>query len=503
MKINKNQWWWIILLFLLLLFLLWFFGCRPRVQAVNNVTVDFQNRTGGTALSANFFGVNGVGTTLSDPSGMAMLANINLVGNRAFIPVTQVYPLSTSPPNWSKLDAQLDRMKSVRMRDDIVIYNTPSDLATQACGMPSNVTRWAQLVSSMVQHIENRYPSVAYEIWNEPDLQGSFCDPSPQANWMNLFAAAAPLIRANAPTAKIGGPALGAVGSNGPKWLPAFLSDPRTAPYVDFVSFHMYITSQYEITNNLLNWGYLYQHTVTTATNHGVAWYYAMVEGYVRAGQQPNAATTPIDISEYNSNAAYVATCCQNDTLYGPLWNATAISDWLNAPQTTSAKTIPARIRYFSVIDTHGYFCMVTNTGTSSNCMPPAPGTAALAWAGMPQYQFYQLMTSAGFLDLESTGAQVVNRPIFGTQNIYTGAAFYTPTADGILIINPWSTTYTGIPVIVNNIGLQNIQATEYTINKSIMLTQQATVAITSPTQITVLANLPGYSVTVIKLTGS
>jgi len=503
MNIKKNLWW-IILLILLLLFLLWWKGCRPVPQAVNNVTVDFGNRTGGTLLTPNWFGVNGLGTTLSDPVALRMFQSINLIGNRIFLPVTSVYPTSTSAPNWSKIDAQIDRTKSIGARNDVVIYNTPSDMNAQQCGMPNNPQRWAYLASSMVQHIEARYPSVAYEVWNEPDLQASFCDaPNNQQDWMTLFAAFAPLVRANAPTAKIGGPALGAPGVNANTWIPAFLSDSRTAPYVDFVSFHLYITSQYEVNNNLMNWGYLYQHTVTTLTVHGVAWYYAQIESMVRAGMQPNAAITPIDISEYNSNSAYTPTCCQNDTLYAPLWNATAMSEWMNAPQTTSAKSIPTRLRYFSVIDSHGYFCMVSNTGTSSNCMPPAAGATAVPWAGMPQYLLYQLMTSPSYLNVEATGAQVVKRPIFGTQNIYNGAVFYTPTADVLFIINPWSTNYTNIPVIVNNLGLTNIQATEYTIQQGTMLTQQATVTVNSPTQITVTANLPGYSIVVVKLTGS
>src|SRR5205814_3278943 len=62
-----------------------------------------------------------------------------------------------------------------------------------------------------------------------------------------IYAASAPLMEAQARAdhvpIKIGGPTL-AYYAHFDTWFPKFLNDPQIAPYVDFVTYHQYVTGQ-------------------------------------------------------------------------------------------------------------------------------------------------------------------------------------------------------------------------------------------------------------------
>lgn len=70
----------------------------------------------------------------------------------------------------------------------------------------------------------------------------------------------------------------------------------------------------------------------------GIAAHYAAIAQIVSSGNQPNAATTPIYVTEYNTSAGSyedrsgnVISCCNTGPVYAPVWNALFAADMLHA----------------------------------------------------------------------------------------------------------------------------------------------------------------------------
>ncbi len=74
---------------------------------------------------------------------------------------------------------------------------------------------------------------------------------------------------------------------------------------------------------------------------------YAKALKAVAAGQQPNAANTPIYVTEYNTNWAFYQDCCRNDSTYAPLFNSLYVTDMLNTVYNGGAR-VPNKIIYFA-----------------------------------------------------------------------------------------------------------------------------------------------------------
>jgi hypothetical protein len=71
------------------------------------------------------------------------------------------------------------------------------------------------------------------------------------------------------------------------------------------------------------------------------------VQALVAAGAQPGKASTPVYVTEYNTNWAFYQDCCKNHPTYAPLFNALYLTDMLDTvynalPQMTT------KIYYYS-----------------------------------------------------------------------------------------------------------------------------------------------------------
>ena len=273
------------------------------------VSADFGNRSGATpVVPGGFFGIGGVGTSLSDMGTISRLTAAGLNETRFWISLSQIY--AQENPNFRSIDQTLQRMKSAGLHPIGVIYGTPPSLGSAPCAQPSDIWQWGQMAASVVAHVDQTFPGILedYEIWNEPELTGSLCisDDTVRLNtYVSMFAAAASAMHAQAQAdgepIHTGGPAISQI-VHAPVWIPALLNNDATAPYVDFVSFHLYLTGQVNIDEGM-TWSDLY--AITQSNTRGLAHYYQVVEPLVRAGNQPNAASTPIYISEYNDNWAF------------------------------------------------------------------------------------------------------------------------------------------------------------------------------------------------------
>lgn len=334
-------------------------------SAQTTVTADFGLRELSTKrIPANMFGINLA--SMQDPGTLTALRTGGITLTRKMSQMPVVY--ATTTPNWQPMDWYIKLVGG--MHPLIVIAGTPLSLqpSPNPCGTgnsnvaPTNIGSWAKLAASYVAHFDKEFPGyvVDYEIWNEPELQPSLCvadntDATRLKTYLELYGAAAAAMKEQAAadnaTIRVGGPALSEQ-SLASEWVSALLSNSSTTPYVDFVSYHIYLTGQTDI-NAGMTWSSLY--ATTQSTTKGELAYYQKIYSLVRAGSQPNSQSTFIYVTEYNDNWAYSKDCCRNDPNYGPLWNATAITDFLNS--VYSGDSAPPRMYYFAGTSTP-YFCI-------------------------------------------------------------------------------------------------------------------------------------------------
>jgi PKD repeat protein len=417
------------------------------------VSANFGNRSVSTpVVPSGIFSVDGTGSTITDQGTISTLTSAGLSGTRFWIPLQQIYANSTA--NFNYLDKTLETMKDAGLHPLGVIYNTPPSLGSTPCAPPSDVWKWGQLAASVVAHVDQKFPGLMqdYEIWNEPELATSLCvaDATSRRNsYIALFAAAAAAMHAQAEsdgeTIRTGGPVISQL-SQAPTWIPALLSNTSAAPYVDFVSFHLYITGLTNIQNGM-NWSQLY--AITQSSTQGLAYYYKKIEPLVRSGHQPNATSTPIYITEYNDNWAYALDCCRNDPTYAPLWNSVAITDFLNVVYS-GASAVPSQLGYFN--SAGSYFCIMGEWNSSMNC-------DSSVLEPYPQFYAYKLFASPDYLDLQAGGHMAVSVSPASTTTGLAATAFYTNSADSVVIVNPTSTSYSAVNIVLTNPGLPSATA--------------------------------------------
>ncbi len=105
---------------------------------------------------------------------------------------------------------------------------------------PSNLDEWSYVVSTFVEYYASLgYTGLAWEVWNEPDID-VFFQGSPE-QYVELYAATARAVKAADPTARVGGTADSSVTSHRSKLRP-LLNYVQAHPDVplDFVSYHDY-----------------------------------------------------------------------------------------------------------------------------------------------------------------------------------------------------------------------------------------------------------------------
>jgi hypothetical protein len=448
-------------------------GLAVSSAAAQTVTANFDSRSGTThSIPPRVFGINDL-TTLDDNTiNQVQQAGITEARTMANIPV--VYASQT--PDWSSFDWTMNLLQSQGLHPLVTMLGSPSWLqpsgnpcssagSPASFAPPTNVTEWANIAAAYVAHLDANFPGLVheFEIWNEPELQQSFCvsdnlDATRLSKYLALYAAAGAAMHAQANKdgahIKVGGPTV----SNfklALEWIPALLSNPGTYPYADFISYHMYLTGQPQI-NDGMNWSQLY--AFTQSSTRGESLYYLEDTKLIRAGKQANPRSTPIYITEFNDNWVFAKDCCRNDPTYGPLWNSVAIVDFLNTVYA-GANSVPTKLFYFAG-SAPPYFCIVGQWNSSMNCDPSALDL-------YPQYYAYKLLASSGYLALSEGGHMAASVTDANTQTGLLATAFYTSGQDSIVLVNPTGSAYSGVTVVAQNPGYSSATATEYTLNKA------------------------------------
>jgi hypothetical protein len=471
-----------VIVFLGVVVLLWLLSHHKPAD----VTADFGDRTSTIVVPPDFFGTGGVGSTVSSQTGIDNMTNVRLLGNRIWINVNTIFPTGdVNAPSWSAWDNQLKRGTQNGLDPLITVWGTPAPtLGVQACSMPTDVNKWAKLAAAAIKHTDAIKPGLWYELWNEPDT-GSLCNSTNYLNdYLRLYGALGPLFRAASPTGKFGGPAL-ASSANTTSWIGAMTTNPATAPYVEFTSLHIYITGSWLLPN--MTWQQAYDTTQNPTA--GLAYYYRLFEQTTHRGSQPNAATTPTVISEYNTNYVYSPNNVQNDAIYGPLWNTVAVADFLNnGPQ---GSVPPAKIIHFMSGDSKGYFCLegVAN-GDLKACKQPSDGQPYNAvYVPYPTLLAYQLFCDPNYLNMEN-GFSVVTPP--PAPNSLLTTAFYTAKTNSVVLINPTATPVSGLRVKLSHLGIHPTFGSQSILSNGTLVKNDLKVS--SGNSVTVKTDIPAYS---------
>jgi hypothetical protein len=440
------------------------------ITVFSSVAVDFGSRAAGLhAVPEGLFGTERM-------DSMHNTGDLNLV-KAGGINYARIYALipevfATSTPNWDPIDANVARISAGGVHIMLQIYQTPPWLqpSPNPCAsgdgpnaLPTNLTTWGQLGAQYVAHMDAKFPGVVtdYEIWNEPNTTALCVSASSGlSDYMNLYAAAAPLMRAQAAadhsTARVGGPATAGMQSS---WVTAMLSNSTIAQNIDFLSYHDYMFSSSQLG---AQWD-TYNGTTsvlqrTQNTGNGPMDEYMYATRLVAAGLQPQKKNLPIYNSEFNLNWDYAKDCCENDFTYSPVWNGIYISDVLNSVYNGAPNT-PSHMVYFAA-NAHPYFCLVGEIDANMDCSYPE-GVSPQPY---PQYFLYQLLGATDYLGLQQGGfmAKSIAPPTLGNGLVVT--AFYTTGLDAIVLVNPTADTFSNVPVSAANTGLTSPSASLYQI---------------------------------------
>ncbi len=447
--------------------------------AAPDLTADFGSRSGGLAIAPQMLGA-GLGVQLQS-AALPAVTGAGLTDTRFHARIQDTY--ATSTPDWTELDTTLAALQGAGMHAILEVDFTPPSLLpaqtpcppgtdpNYASPPPTDMNAFAQMAASYVTYIDQNFPGVVqdYEIWNEPDGGGLCTSPNTQSAklsaYLSIYAAVAPALKAAAQQdgvqIRVGGPTLGSPVADAQPWLSALLSDARTAPYVDFVSFHYYAAGAGDVSSGLTWYGSGTQPSLLNKTQDastGFAAVYKQVDGLVRSGAQPGAASTPIYMDEYNSDWAFLNDCCRNDPTYAPLWNSLAIVDLLNSTYS-GASAAPTKLLYYAV--SNPPFCLLGQIDAQMDCDYPTSG----APQPYPQYYAFQLFASPSFLGL-ANGASLAHAVSSSTSDLVPGA-FYGAKGDTVVIVNPSSHDHGNVTIFLQNPGMEASQATVYTLNSS------------------------------------
>jgi dienelactone hydrolase len=460
-------------------------------------------------IPAGMFGAGFSVLATKQPAMLTLLDQAGLTATRLDSNIPQVFATPTA--DWSKIDGLIQSIAQGGLHPIVILDYTPAWLQPQPnpCGPsvssshapPRDLAQWADLTAQYVRHFDQSFPGVVqdYEIWNEPDGPTFFCAADNAARlstYLALYAATAPKLRAQAQadgaTIRIGGPALANPVGHGETWLTRLVHDPRTAPFVDFVSYHHYLagisTATWDTTTPSLL-------SLTQDAHTGIAAVFEALTNVVHAGAQPKAATTPLYLDEYNTSAGGLALgCCRNDPRYAPLWNALVVGDLLNAAYHGAAA--PGRIVYFTTSYPQGGFCLFGVWNAAMDCAirngTPQP---------YPQYYAYELIAGTSFLGLAQGGALADS--VTSDQAALQVAAFYTATGDDVLIVNPTGNNFARLTVLLKNAGFATATARAFLLNPSnAQIAAQPLALATQDTDYAAVVDVPAHSVVAVALTG-
>ncbi len=466
------------------------------VTVFSNISADFGSRAITTyPIPADMLGA-GRGEAMQSVADRTLITQAGVTVSRLYAQVPLVY--ATQTPNWTRIDPLIASIQAAGQKVLLQISLTPPWLqpSPNPCGAgnnivaPADVTKWGQMAASYVTHLNAAFPGFVqdYEIWNEPNAAG-LCANDHLKSYMAIYAAAAPLMKAaaNGATIHIGGPVLSGYTS---LWLNAILNDPTTAPYVDFVSYHQYLfgTSGVHVQWDSYN-GNISLYQQTQDPSNGAVGVYNKVYQQIKLGKQPLGAATPIYVTEFNTNWAFLKDCCRNDPTYAPIWNALYVSDMLNSVYN-GLPAVPSKLIYFAS-SAYPWFCIVGVPDQNSDCLYSAQATPQ----PYPQYYAFQLIASNNYLGLMSGGYMAKSvTPLSGGGGL-AATAFYTATQDSIVITNPTATAYSQIPVSLQNVGFATPQATLYQIVNGAMINSSSLSLTQQGSGYTATIDVPAYSV--------
>ena len=480
------------------------------------ITADFGGRVPSSyPIPANLFGV-GLGGALQ-PATLPLMTEGSLTYTRFHAVMQDTF--ATSTPNWSEIDAKLSAVQSAGLNVILEMDYTPASLqpASSPCpagvdpmhAAPTSMSALAAMAAAYVHHIDLNFPGVVtdYEIWNEPDGGGLCAGDNSQsaklASYLQIYAALAPAIQqaaaADGVVVNTGGPTLGSPIANAPSWISALLSNPNTAPFVNFVSYHYYQSGAGDVANGL-TWdgsnGTPSLFAMTQSTRSiGMQNVYEEVAALASQGSQPNASNTPIYLDEYNSDWAFLNDCCRNSPTYSPVWNSVVFADLLNSVYD-GAPQVPSKILYYAV--SNHPFCIAGVWDENMDCLYPSSGTPA----PYPQYYALQLFASSSYLGLQNGGYMPRFAASSSDPTLLT-TSFFNSAGVSIVIMNPTSTDYSNVSIVANHPNVPFGQGTVDTINDSAIgiTTEPVSIFHTATGYITSVIDVPPYSVVAFTIT--
>lgn len=483
-----------------------------KISVFSDVKVDFGNRsTSLPAISPGLFGAERM-ESLHDTADLDLVKAGGIRYARLYAQIPSVFK-TNSTPDWQAIDFIVQKVSAGGVHLMLQMIQTPTWLQPNPnpCGagnsdvVPTDLNAWGALAAQYVKHMDQAFPGVVtdYEIWNEPNTV-ELCGPNPSRveNYMNLYAAAAPQMRAQAaadaqasglPAARVGGPGTSGIEAG---WISEMLSDPVISQNIDFISYHDYLFTihqtgaQWNTYNGVES---VYQRTQDSGTGPRQAYVYA--SKLVAAGSQPQGKNLPIYNDEYNLNWAFEKNCCANDPTFSPLWNTMYAADMLNAVYDGAANT-PGHMVYFAATALP-YFCLVGQIDANMDCAYPT-GSVPQPY---PQYFAYQLLGAANYLDLQDGGnmAKTISPGGFGNGLVLT--AFFVKNLDAVVLINPNQNTLSNLTVNLNNTGLTSAQGTLYQIvNGQSIQSSQINLQNTTGTSYTTSVTIGPYSVQAISI---
>ena len=161
--------------------------------------------------------------------------------------------------NWTGLDAEVNAILAAGAKPLLALSYLPSGFGADTVAAPDNWNDWFTLVKATIEHYSGskKIADIYYEVWNEPDLFGSW-KASGNKNYLQLYRVSAQAAAAatNVQAFKLGGPATtGAY----PNWIEALLNlvDAENLR-LDFISWHRYswdndaLSSDVALINRLL-----------------------------------------------------------------------------------------------------------------------------------------------------------------------------------------------------------------------------------------------------------
>jgi hypothetical protein len=183
----------------------------------------------------------------------------------------------------------------------------------------------------------------------------------------------------------------------------------------------------------------------------------------VKDGKTPLGSKMPVYFSEFNDNYAFEADCCRNDPTYSPLFNSMVVAQIFNSVYS-GASQLPTKMVYYAAAQKP--FCVLGVENAAMDCTPASSNALLTPY---PQLYTYQLISASGYLDLVDGGhmASSVTLSSAAESQGLIATAYYTATTDSILIINPTSSSFSGVSVDVNNPGFSSPNANLYTVNEA------------------------------------